>query len=62
MFQDRGGSSTVVLPLSYKLSGPCERKALLSLVDYAYTGKLSVPAHQVSSHFIFNIVFHCTLS
>jgi hypothetical protein len=46
--QDRsGGSGATELPLSYKLSGPCERRALISLVDYAYTGKLCVSAHQV---------------
>ncbi|XP_077283811.1 influenza virus NS1A-binding protein homolog isoform X1 [Arctopsyche grandis] len=47
--QDRSGLGAIELPLSYKLSGHCEQRALLSLVDYAYTGKLCVPAHHVLS-------------
>lgn len=50
--QDRNGSGAIELPLSYKLGGHCEQKALLCLVDYAYTGKLCVPAHHVRSVYL----------
>lgn len=51
--QDRNGANAnASLPLSYKLNGICEKRALLALVDYAYTGQLTVPAHHVRSVYL----------